>query len=572
MSQLINRNNKQSGGTFVTIGPANGSSGKFIRSEDNKIILTSLLESYDDIICISVQSSNSIVFACRLPVGINIKLHNDRNHEEEKHNFCIKVSFIRTGETPQDTERLTFEYNGHTFNKKIKSLAAVNEEGIAQKQAFDTLQKRCPIDFIPDTIAMDVITPDIFKERIFREPTGIEPSASVALKPSEPVEPSEPAISREVIDPKELTIAVIKWIIQQATAHHLNLHIFCMDYFAEHIVFGQYLDELPEPDDISYIESIKEFHNVGYYHNVYKIVEFVGAYIISILHITGNWNSDLNDGNIMVLPSSTSDNTSNIKLIDFGLNRQLQKNDVRLKIIGYFRGYYISLFDYFSHRTNLLSFLNSLNSEAKYGGDFIITAFTECYDDIIINFATHIQRLLRPDTSTKDKQKIVFKILMFLAFIDGLIQHQELKINRIQCQPIMKYIFTRDIFGDLSTFLKYSSLDYHKYLDKPLNPEDTTLLPVIRGVALFQEGVTKKGVTFKDRYTMLCHIILDKICQHVAELVREPPAIGGPDSGGGKDISKKYTRALRKSTKRTTRRRPRRKSTKRLRRRRTLRK
>ena len=568
MSQLINRNNKQSGGTFVTILPADGSSDVFIPSEDNTLILTSLLEACNAIDCISAHSFNSIVFACDLPDGINIKLHNERNQEEEKHNFCIKVSFIRTEQTPQDTEILTFEYKGRTFNKNIKSLESVDEEGTAQKRLFDMLlQRQCPIDFIPDTIAMDVITPgtfELFTKRIFREPTGIEPSASVALEPSEPVE------SEQVAERRKTTIAVINWIIQQATAHHLNLHIFCMDLFNKHIRFGQYLDNLPKPF-VSYIESIDVFHNTGYYHNIYKIVEFVGAYIISILHITGNWNFDLNDDNIMVLPSSTSDNTSNIKLIDFGVNRQLQREDVKLKIIRYFNVYYRSLVKS-AYRNNVLLFLNSLNPEAAVVLNFITTAFKKCYDDIIMKLDKHVQTLLQKETSFEVKRPIVFKILMFLAFIDGLILNQEFGINRIQCQTIMKYIFTRDIFGDLSTFLKYSSLDYQEYLRKGINAEDTTLLPVIRGVALFKEGVTKKGVTVQARYTRLCNIILDKICQHVAGLVTEPPAIGGPDFGGGKDISKKYTRALRKSTKRTTRRRPRRKSTKRLRRRRTSRK
>jgi len=87
MSQLINRNNKQSGGTFVTIRQADESSGDFIQSEDDKQILTSLLQACDYIICISVRSSNSIVFACRLPDGINIKLHNERNREEENTTF-----------------------------------------------------------------------------------------------------------------------------------------------------------------------------------------------------------------------------------------------------------------------------------------------------------------------------------------------------------------------------------------------------------------------------------------------------------------------------------------------------
>ena len=581
MSQLINRNNKQSGGTFVTIRPADGSSDEFIRSEDDKIILTSLLQACDDIICISVQSSNSIVFACRLPDGINIKLHNERN-PEEKRNFCIKVSFVRTDKTPPETDTLTFEYKVHTFNKNITSLEAVNEEGTAQKLMFDTLQKRCSTDFIPDTIAMNVITPDIFKtftERIFGERTRIEPAPSepatsepapsspASSSPAEPASssPAEPAISTEVMDRRAFTVSVVEWIIQQATTHHLNLHIFCMDYFAEHIVFGQYLDELPNPV-VSYIDSIKVFHDVGYYRNVYKIVEFVGAYIISILHITGNWNSDLNDGNIMVLPTSTSDNTSNIKLIDFGVNRNLKDKNVRLEILKIFRNYSLSVNEKEPIMSNLTKFLDP---NGTFGRNNIIRAFSTCYTDIIMNLPVHIKIL--SEAKPEDKRKIVFKILMFLAFIDGLIQKQQFSEDSFHCQTIMKYMFTRDIFDSLSTFLTYSSLDYHTYLHKPLNTQDTTLLPVIRGVALFKEGVTVKA-----RYTMLCNIILDKICQHVAELVTEPPAIGGPDSGGpdsggGKDISKKYTRALRKSIKRTTRP-PRRKSgTKRLRRRRATR-
>ena len=184
------------------------------------------------------------------------------------------------------------------------------------------------------------------------------------------------------------------------------------------------------------------------------------------------------------------------------------------------------------------------------------------YDDITMNLSTHIQTLLQKETPIVDKRKIVFKILMFLAFIDGLIQNQQFGENSFHCRTIMKYIFTRDIFGDLATFLKYSSLDYHKYLEKTVfNAEDTTWLPIISGIAL-----VKAGVTVEARYTMLCNIILDKICQHVAQLLPEPPA-----SGGGKNISKKIYSRPRKSTKRTTRRRLRRKSTKRIRRRRTTR-
>ena len=271
----------------------------------------------------------------------------------------------------------------------------------------------------------------------------------------------------------------------------------------------------------------------------------------------------------MVLPSSTSDNTSNIKLIDFGVNKQLQRQDVKSKIVGHFKTYYTYFFDRKgiddSDRgifSSLLIFLNISTNVLYVTHEPIVSAFNKLYDDIIMNLSTHIQTLLQKETPIVDKRKIVFKILMFLAFIDGLILKQEFSEDRIQCQTIMKYMFTRDIFGNLSTFLKYSSLDYHKYLEKTVfNTEDKTRLPIISGIAL-----VKAGVTVEARYTMLCNIILDKICQDVAQLLSEPPA-----SGGGKNISKKIYSRPRKSTKRTTRRRLRRKSTKRIRRRRTTR-
>jgi hypothetical protein len=578
MSQVITtRNNKQSGGTYVTIKTPD-SSDKFEKSEDNAINLKTLLENCHFIGCINASSANSIVFVCYLSKDGNIVLRSEREPDKTTYNFCIKVSFIRTDETPNlHSLKLQFEHSKEReVDKNIKTAYEVITEGAKQQQMFDSLQPNVLKDFIPDTIGLGNFKPDEFKEfteQIFDK--GLEGWRN----------PEELKKYHEKII---FTVTIIQSIIENANRHKLTLGVTFMDYFANAISFEQYVETHCSDPKSLIIDSVTDFHNTGYYKDVYKIVEIVGAYIISILEITGLWNYDLNSGNIMVNGGGGGgdgggdgddggdggggggDGYSDIKIIDFGYTKNLKDPDVKQEIIGIFKRVYSGI----ASNTNIQNFMLIPNSEQIINGhanelETVVTAFSKHYDEIITNLPSNIQTLLKPDSTDEEtnivekrtKRKIVFKILMFLAFIDGLIQRdQPDKFDRksFQCKDIMEFMFNCKIFVNFATFVRFSSLDYDTFLENSFKSR----LPII----------TKLEKIL--RYKGLCSIILDNICSRIAGLLSESgkqrytSSVGSSvtSSEGGKGISKKRYPRLRKSTRRPLRRKS---GTKRLRRRRS---
>lgn len=563
MSQVITtRNNKQSGGTYVSIKPTDGSSDKFKTSEEDDKNLKTLLENCEFIGCINASSANSTIFVCYLSEDGNIVLRSEREPDKNTYQFCIKVSFIRTAETSSELHSLKLQFKHskepHEVDKNIKTADEVITEGGEQKLMFDSLQPNVLKDIIPDTIAMGIVKPDEFETftaKIFDR--GFE---GVLWR-----NPAELEIQHEKII---FTVTVVQSIIENAKQHNLDLGVTFMDYFENAISFEQYVEKhCSHPESLD-IGSVKVFHNTGYYKDVYKIVEIVGAYIISILEITGLWNYDLNSGNIMVNGGGGEGEGgySDIKLIDFGYTKNLKDQAVKQEIVDIFVHVYKR---YSPQQFNIRRFVNVplLRSNTGKEEQDAIKFFSKEYDEAIMKLPTNIQILLKPESTDgptnaiekKTKRKIIFKILMFLTFIDGLIQIQKFDKLIFQCSTIMSYMFNCNIFDDFATFVEFSSLDYFKFLD--IEHGFNKRLPIISTLTT-------------ERYTGLCNTILDNICSRIAELLSESgkkrytSSVGS--SEGGKGISKKIYPRLRKSTKRTTRtRRPSRKSgTKRLSRRR----
>ena len=181
--------------------------------------------------------------------------------------------------------------------------------------------------------------------------------------------------------------------------------------------------------------------------------------------------------------------------------------------------------------------------------------FSKHYEDIIMELSKSFTVLLKTDTSLdhiRNRRSIVFKLLMFLAFIDGLMQKTFfVDEDGIQCGYIMEFMFNCKIFDNLSTLVEFSSLDYFKFLDLKKGFEHK--LPIL------------SNITVPNRYTMICNIFLDKVCIRIAELLSDSrkqyiSSVHPVSSArGGQHISKKIYRPRRNSSS-THRRRPSRKS------------
>jgi hypothetical protein len=538
MTKLINRNNKQSGGTFVTIKPDDGEDG--IITDDDQVILSGLFAESNSIKCINYSSVFSIVFVCELPnVDTKIKLHSEVNPEKVIRKFCIKITLVKTQRIPVNTSRLVFKYNGKEFEKESVSENDATKECTTQKTAHDKLLKRCHKNVISDTIAAQTVTPEIFQtytETIFKK------------KQTEQTEQTD--------KDETLTKSAIKWLIDTANQYHFNIHVFMMDFLGGYTPFSQVLWPLEDSPTTMTSDTIEvdTYHSTGYYSIVYKFVESAAGAVIGILGITGDWNQDLNSGNILV-----SQEPFDTKVIDFGMNINLQENSERLEILRHFTNYNNGLLrlSLVKEQTNLINFLDSLTGEPT-SKIRIPTTFSSCYQKIITNIATDIELLLNRETPLESKRQIVFQVLMFLAFIDGLLIKQKFQRNGLQCRELMKYVFNCDIFDSLSKFYRVSSLQYnHAFLEK-----------------VFAFRIKSIKTINVEQYEELCNTILDNICNNVIRLlsVTCERRVGV----GGTVISKKISakrHPRRKSS--TIKRHPRRKSStikRRLRRRRTSRK
>lgn len=508
MSKLIKHNNKQYGGTYVTIKSDDGDD--FIRTDDDERIIPDLFEASISIKCINYSSVFSIVFVCELPNGdTKIRLHSEVNPDNETLKFCIKITLVKTERTPVNTSGLIFNYSGKNFQKEIVSQDEATKESNTQKIAHDKLLERCHKDIISDTIAVQTVSPETFQrytEAIFTK--------------------------KQTDEDETLTKYAVEWLIDSATEKECNIHIFVMDFLDGYTPFNQVLwpleNALSSSKSVNKIDSVREYLSEGYFRDVYKFMESAAAQVISILGITGNWNLDLNSGNILV-----SQDHFDTKVIDFGMNINLQKDSERLEILTHFTNYNIGLVknSFFLEQANLNKFLDSL-TESSSSMYTITKTFSSCYQQIISNIATDIELLLITGTKLESKRQIVFQVLMFLAFIDGLLIKQKFQQNGLQCRELMKYVFNCEIFDSLSKFYKFSSLQYTKFLPKAFNCK-------INYIPNFNFN----------QYTRLCNTILDNICNNVIRLLSvscERVGVGV----GGRVISKKIS----------TKRRPRRKS------------
>ena len=272
MSQVITtRNNKQSGGTYVSIrqSQSDGSISEFIKSEDNAINFKTLLEECAFIGCINASSVNSIIFYGYSSTEGKIVLGNEKEPDKKTYNFCIKVSFIKTDKTLAGSNSLDINFKDstseYTFDKNIKTDKEVTDEGVAQKEMFDSLQLDVSNYIIPDIIAMGRMTPDEFKQitekcfdsnfRGWRNPEEL----------------------KKLNDKFIVTVSVVQSIIEEAKKHDLDLGVTFMDYESG-IHFETYVEKhCPFTEELrnTQIKSVIGFHDVGYYKDVYKIVEIV---------------------------------------------------------------------------------------------------------------------------------------------------------------------------------------------------------------------------------------------------------------------------------------------------------
>ena len=472
--------------------------------------------------CINYSSLYSLVFVCEIPnVDTKIKLHSEVNPYKVIRKFCIKITVVKSERTPVNTSSLVFKYGDTDFEKWVVSENDATREYQTQKTAYDKLLERCHKDIISDTIAVQTVSPETFQTY----------TDTIFTKQTEQTEQTD--------KDETLTKYAVNWLIDSAKQNQCNIHIFMMDFLDGYIQFSQVLWPLEDSllhTQLDTIESVDSYRYRGQYSNVYKIVENSSAIVILILGITGNCNIDLNSGNILV-----SQEPFDTKVIDFGMNKNLHEESIRLEILKHFTDYNntLSSQSFIREQTQLINFLDSLTNEPS-SRLTIPTTFSSCYQQIITNIAEDIGLLLNSTTDIQTKRQIVFKVLMFLAFIDGLLIKQKFQKQGMQCRKLMKYVFNCDIFDSLSKFYKLSSLQYN---DAFLKRVFDYRIHYIKSINIRQ-------------YKRLCNTILDNICEIVIRLL----SVTCERTGGG--ISKK----------RTTKRRPRRKSTAIKRRRRTSRK
>jgi len=563
MSQVITtRNHKQSGGTYVNIRRSDSSSPVFERSENNGEISKILLEECEFIGCINALSLNSTTFYGVSSKDGNIELLSEKDPETKTYQFCIKVAFIQTPETPPDLRSIDITFKDsrgeeQSIEKLIKTDEEVRVEEVTQQQLFELLELKVSNYIIPDIIATNRVTLEYF-EHCKSIWFGLMRKKEEDWKGDE--------METLVIEKNKITREVLESIIQMARVHKLGFSVTFMDY-EDGINFETYLQTNCSDNDETLkktpIVSVSAFYDTGYYKDVYKIAQIVGAYIISILEITGNWNYDLNTGNIMVNGDGGVIGCSNIRLIDFGYTKNLKDRKVKAEIERFFRTYFESSSE--EHKQHIQKFMlvsekqgYVITTNPLQRTDIVAGLFSQQYEDIIMQLSKSFRVLLKKDQSDAHKistRKIVFKLLMFLAFIDGLTQKQIFGIHGIQCKIIMEFMFNCKIFDNLSTLVKCSSLDYFKFLDLQKGFEHR--LPILNNL----DGSENNG---PKRYTTMCHIFLDNVCIRIAEVLsescKEQYTSSAPVSsaGGGQHISKKIYRPRRKSSAR--RRRPSRKS------------
>jgi hypothetical protein len=566
MSQVITtRNHKQSGGTYVNIRRQSGSSSSvFEKSQDNGEISKILLEECEFIGCINALSLNSTTFYGVSSKDGNIELRSEKDPETKTYQFCIKVAFIQTPETPPDLRSIDITFKDsreeeQSIKKLIKTEKEVIDEEVTQKLLFNSLKQHVSNYIIPDIIATNRVTPEYFEQCKIRW-------FDLMSKKEEDWKVKEDHMAPLLIEKNKFTRTVVESIIQTAIEHNLDLRVTFMDYESG-INFETYLQtNCPDNDETlqqTPIVSVSEFYDTGYYKDVYKIAQIVGAYIISILEITGNWNYDLNTGNIMVNGDGGVIGCSNIRLIDFGYTKNLKDPQVKAEIESFFRTYFESSSE--EHKQDIQNFMLVSKKDGlaitKYPlqrMDIVADLFSQQYKDIIMQLSKSFTVLLKKDQSDEDKKstrKIVFKLLMFLAFIDGLMQNKFFGKDGIQCKIIMEFMFNCKIFDNLLTLVKFSSLDYSTFLSSPNGFERR--LPILNNL----DGSENNG---HQRYKRICNTFLDNLCIRIAEVLSEsgkeqyPSSAPVSSAGGGQHISKKIYRPRRKSSAR--RRRPSRKS------------
>jgi hypothetical protein len=451
-------------------------------------------------------------------------------------------------EQPPPSKLVFFEYNEVSIEKNVLTRDIAEQESQIQKTLFDKLFELCSESMISDRIATQVVSPDIFEQFVNRISTKSKQT-------------DKSPINEHDVQNKLLTKHALEWFVSIAREHGFKIHIFFMDLFdVEYCIpFNQYLIPLEKNEPLDRVTGegiVNTYLTSGYYKNVYRIVERVASQIMVVLHITGIFNTDSNSRNILVCftPENEFENT---KLIDFGLNKNLTHTETESYVKKCFRKYVKNLFDANNHPeiSQICLFFTrndfKLHVDAVYRAKWCVAHFNTLYDELIVKFSENIQKLLQSyDAKSKVTTQIrdtVFKLLMFIVFINGLIIKEQFDIDEIQCLHIMRYVFNCNIFDSLNMLYRKSSLSYTDYIHNSYESRLRIL-----------DGFTN------EQYNRLCNTVLINIFNNLRTLLRVTCPRSSGQSQGGKFKSKKnkqyIKRTRRPSRKSATKRRHRRRS------------
>jgi hypothetical protein len=294
--------------------------------------------------------------------------------------------------------------------------------------------------------------------------------ASIVLKPEE----FEDFFKKKVV--KDETSRVYQWILDTAKGQNIDVCIYFMDYLDGFITMGS----VSKPD--------KELVN--------KISTECAAYILYILNNTKDWSFDMHNGNIMVRlfedPAKSlflfrPKTLEGLRIIDFGRTLNFSNPQDNEYIRTTFETFLTDLQNEVSDisnminvKTTILSVKNQLIKQKetldKFMKDLYIFFGSTTESELRSKFDEYHTKLINLDLSLlnddkipiKSKQSYLFECLMFLSFIDLMINWVKWGKQGGQCS-IMQFVFcdaTVDNFENVLMFMQHHCLNYNNFLSK----------------------------------------------------------------------------------------------------------
>lgn len=291
--------------------------------------------------------------------------------------------------------------------------------------------------------------------------------ASIVLKPEE----FEDFFKEKVV--KDETFRVYQWILDTAKGQNIDVCIYFMDYLDGFIT----IDSVSNPH--------KELRN--------KISTECAAYILYILNNTKDWSFDMHNGNIMVRLIENPANSirpitlEGLRIIDFGRTLNFSNPQDNEYIRTTFETFLTDLQNEVSDisimindKTTSLSVKNQLINQKKTLDKFMKDLYTffgstkSELPELRSKFDEYHTKLINLDLSLlnddkipiKSKQSYLFECLMFLSFIDLMINWVKWRKQGGQCS-IMQFVFcdtTPDNFEKVVLFMQHHCLNYSNFL------------------------------------------------------------------------------------------------------------